>query len=101
MRRHNLSVTIKEVEKIARLARIVLDEQEKEELTGQMNEILAYIDKLNELDTEDVEPMSHPLDLKNVFRSDEPKESLPQNKALENAPSKTDKFFKVPKVITR
>jgi len=96
-----LSVTISEVEKIAKLARIVLDDREKEELTGQMNEILAYIDKLNELDTDNIEPMSHPLDLKNVFREDELKESLPQEKALENAPSKTDKFFKVPKVITR
>ncbi len=96
-----MSVTVSEVEKIAKLARIVLNDQEKEELTGQMNEILDYIDKLNELDTENVEPMSHPLDLKNVFREDELKESLPQNKALENAPSKTDKFFKVPKVITR
>ncbi len=96
-----MSVTISEVEKIAKLARIVLDDREKEELTGQMNEILAYIDKLNELDTDNIEPMSHPLDLKNVFREDELKESLPQEKALENAPSKTDKFFKVPKVITR
>jgi aspartyl-tRNA(Asn)/glutamyl-tRNA(Gln) amidotransferase subunit C len=96
-----LSVTVNEVEKIAKLARIVLNEREKEELTGQMNEILAYIDKLNELDTEDVEPMSHPLDLKNVFRDDNLKESLPQSNALENAPSKTDKFFKVPKVISR
>jgi aspartyl-tRNA(Asn)/glutamyl-tRNA(Gln) amidotransferase subunit C len=96
-----LSVTIKEVEKIAHLARIILDDDEKKELTGQMNEILAYIDKLNELDTESVEPMSHPLDLKNVFREDEERDSLPQSKALENAPSKTDKYFKVPKVITR
>ncbi len=96
-----MSVTVNEVEKIAKLARIVLNEREKEELTGQMNEILAYIDKLNELDTENIEPMSHPLDLKNVFRDDALKESLPQSKALENAPSKTDKFFKVPKVISR
>ena len=96
-----MSVTIKEVERIAHLARIILEEDEKKELTGQMNEILAYIDKLNELDTDDVEPMSHPLDLKNVYRDDEEKDSLPQSKALENAPSKTDKFFKVPKVISR
>ncbi len=96
-----MSVTINEVEKIAKLARIVIDDKEKEELTGQMNDILAYIEKLNELDTENIEPMSHPLDLKNVYRNDELKNSLPQNKALENAPSKTDKFFKVPKVISR
>jgi len=65
----------------------------------QFNRILEYIDKLNELDTTDVEPLYHVIDLKNVFREDIVKESYPREEILKNAPSRTEFFFKVPKVI--
>ena len=64
-----------------------------------MNSILAYMEKLNELDTTNVEPLSHVMDITNVFREDETRPSLPREKALGNAPDRSEKFFKVPKVI--
>ncbi|MGE5315204.1 MAG: Asp-tRNA(Asn)/Glu-tRNA(Gln) amidotransferase subunit GatC [Acidobacteriota bacterium] len=94
-----MSVTIKDVEYIAALARLEFSEEEKETLTHQMNDILKHIEKLNELDTSNVEPLSHVIELSNVFREDEAKPSLPVEEALKNAPSKTDVFFTVPKVI--
>lgn len=94
-----MPVTIKDVEYIANLARLEFKEEEKEKFTEQFNKILEYIDKLNELDTENVEPLYHVIDLKNVFREDEVKPSYPREEILKNAPSKTEFFFKVPKVI--
>ena len=94
-----MAVTIKDVEHIAKLARLEFTEAEKEKFTHQLNQILAYIEKLNELDTTNVEPLSQVIELKNVFREDEVKSSYPREDMLKNAPSKTEKFFKVPKVI--
>ncbi|MBN2572527.1 MAG: Asp-tRNA(Asn)/Glu-tRNA(Gln) amidotransferase subunit GatC [Ignavibacteriales bacterium] len=94
-----MSVTIKDVEYIAKLARLKFEEDEKEKLCKEMNQILEYMSKLNELDTENVEPLSHPIDLSNVFREDEVKKSISTEEALKNAPDKDDKFFKVPKII--
>jgi aspartyl-tRNA(Asn)/glutamyl-tRNA(Gln) amidotransferase subunit C len=94
-----MSVTIKDVEHIAALARLEFPEAEKETLTHQMNDILKHIEKLNELDTSNVEPLSHVIELSNVFREDEVRPSLPVEEALKNAPSKVDSFFTVPKVI--
>ncbi|CUU05224.1 aspartyl/glutamyl-tRNA(Asn/Gln) amidotransferase subunit C [Candidatus Thermokryptus mobilis] len=94
-----MPVTIKDVEYIANLARLEFKEEEKEKFTEQFNKILEYIDKLNELDTENVEPLYHVIDLKNVFREDEVKPSYPREEILKNAPSRTEFFFKVPKVI--
>ena len=94
-----MGVTRKEVQKVADLARLRLDEQEMEEMTSQLNDILDYFEKLKELDTEDVEPLSHVLPLKNVFREDVVEPSLTQEEALRNAPEKGRGHFKVPRVI--
>jgi aspartyl-tRNA(Asn)/glutamyl-tRNA(Gln) amidotransferase subunit C len=94
-----MAVTKKDVEKIAGLARLKFSEEELENFTSQMNEILFYIEKLNELDTENVKPLSHPVEQLNVFRKDEMKASIPTEEALKNAPSKDEHHFRVPKVI--
>jgi aspartyl-tRNA(Asn)/glutamyl-tRNA(Gln) amidotransferase subunit C len=94
-----MPVTIKDVEHVAKLARLTFSDEEKEKLTHQLNQILDYIEKLNELDTTTVEPLSHVIDLKNVFREDKARPSIPPEEALKNAPAKTEKFFRVPKVI--
>ncbi len=94
-----MAVTKKDVEKIAELARLKFTDKELENFTPQMNEILSYMDKLNELDTENVNPLSHPVEQTNVFREDEMKPSISTENALKNAPSKDEHHFKVPKVI--
>jgi aspartyl-tRNA(Asn)/glutamyl-tRNA(Gln) amidotransferase subunit C len=96
-----MSVSIEEVEKIANLARLYLSEDEKKKLSKELSVILEYMAKLNELNTSTVKPLSHPLDLKNVYREDQLGESLSTAEALKNAPDKTDKYFKVPKVIIK
>ena len=96
-----MSVTRKDVEYIASLARLKFKDEELENFTHQLNEILNYIEKLNELDTENVEPLSHPVENSNVFRSDELKPSIPREEALKNAPDYTEEFFSVPKVISQ
>lgn len=94
-----MSVTRKDVEHIAELARLKFNDSELESFTHDMNEILSYVEKLNELDTENVEPLSHPVEGVNAFREDKIKESIPHEEALKNAPDKDEEFFKVPKVI--
>lgn len=94
-----MAVTKQEVEKLAELARLEFNENEIENLTKDMNQILHHMDKLNELDTSNVEPLSHPIEVKNVFREDELIESIKREDALKNAPDNDDEFFKVPKVI--
>jgi aspartyl-tRNA(Asn)/glutamyl-tRNA(Gln) amidotransferase subunit C len=94
-----MSVTRKDVEHIAELARLTFNDTELESFTHQLNQILDYMEKLNELDTENVEPLSHPVEGNNVFRGDELKPSVPTEEALKNAPDKDEQFFKVPKVI--
>jgi aspartyl-tRNA(Asn)/glutamyl-tRNA(Gln) amidotransferase subunit C len=94
-----MSVTRKEVEHIAELARLKFSEEELDNFTEQLNQILAYVQKLNELDTENVEPLSHPVEGVNAFREDKVEGSVPRKEALKNAPAKDDQFFKVPKVI--
>jgi aspartyl-tRNA(Asn)/glutamyl-tRNA(Gln) amidotransferase subunit C len=94
-----MAVTKKDVEKIAELARLEFSDQELESFTPQMNEILTFMDKLNELETENVDPLSHPVERTNVFREDEMKPSITTDDALKNAPVKNDQHFIVPKVI--
>jgi len=94
-----MAVTKKDVEKIAELARLKFSDEELGSFTPQMNEILSYMDKLNELDTNDVKPLSHPVEQTNIFREDEMKPSVTTEEALKNAPSKDEHHFKVPKVI--
>ena len=94
-----MAVTKKDVDDIAALARLYFSEEEKEELKVTLNSILDYFDKLSELDTENVEPLSHILPINNVMREDEVHESLGQEKALENAPKHEKGYFVIPKVI--
>jgi aspartyl-tRNA(Asn)/glutamyl-tRNA(Gln) amidotransferase subunit C len=96
-----MSVTIKDVEKIAELAKLKFGGDELERLKGDMNQILGYIDSLNELDLTGVEPLENINDIVNVLRSDEKKDCLTSDEALKNAPAKTGKYFKVPKVIDK
>jgi len=88
-----------QVRQVARLARIKLSESEVEQLSEQLSDILAYVDQLNELDTEAVEPTSHPLRFSNVFRPDQVQQSLSSKQALANAPKTHGDFFAVPKVL--
>ncbi len=90
-----------EVLHIARLAKLKLTEEEVELYREQLGRILEYFKKLEELDTSDVEPTSHVLDVKNVLRADEPRPSVPPEEALRNAPRKRDGYFEVPQVIER
>ncbi|MGA3286094.1 MAG: Asp-tRNA(Asn)/Glu-tRNA(Gln) amidotransferase subunit GatC [Bacteroidota bacterium] len=94
-----MAVTIKEVEHIAKLAKLEFTDAEKEKFTHQLNQILEYVEQMNKLDTSHVEPLSHVIELSNVFRADEVKQGVSTEEALKNAPSKTEEFFKVPKVI--
>lgn len=94
-----MPVTLKDVEYIAKLARLEFSEEEKQKFTHQLNDILAYAEQLNKLDTSKVEPLSHVIELSNVFRDDAVKPGLTTEEALKNAPVKSEKFFKVPKVI--
>lgn len=94
-----MPVTREDVEKVAALARLCFSKEEKEQFTTQLNRILEYMEQLNRLDTEDVEPTSHVLPLKNVFREDVVVPSLPQDELLANAPSQHRGYFKVPRVI--
>lgn len=94
-----MSVTRKDVEHIAELARLNFNEKELDDFTSQFNEILNYMDKLNELNTENVEPLSYPIEGYNVFREDKVEKSIPTEEALKNAPDADEQFFRVPKVI--
>ncbi len=94
-----MSVTREEVKHIASLARLRIEEEEIESFTGQFNEILNYIDKLNQLDTENIEPLSHPVEISKSEREDLIIPSIDREQALKNAPSQDGTFFGVPKVI--
>jgi aspartyl-tRNA(Asn)/glutamyl-tRNA(Gln) amidotransferase subunit C len=88
-----------QVRKVAKLSRLELTDAEVEEFTGQLSAILGYVEKMNELDTADVEPLAHCLPVSNVLREDSPKESLGTEKVLANAPQRDEEFFKVPKIL--
>ncbi len=94
-----MSLTREEVEQVSRLARLRLGEPELNEMTFQLGRILEYVDQLSELDTDDVEPMAHGVELYNVFRPDEPRPSLARDEALANAPKKDDECYRVPPVL--
>lgn len=94
-----MSITLKDVEHVANLSRLELTDEEKALFTEQMNMILKYVDKLNELNTDNVAPTSHVFELVNVMRDDVKKESLPIDKVLLNAPDDEDDQIKVPAVL--
>ncbi|QJW94764.1 Asp-tRNA(Asn)/Glu-tRNA(Gln) amidotransferase subunit GatC [Frigoriglobus tundricola] len=95
-----MSFSLDQVRKVARLARLELSEPALAQMQVQLSAILNYIDQLNQLDTEGVEPLAHPLPVQNVFRPDEPVPSLPVAAALQNAPSKVGDYFGVPAVFS-
>lgn len=94
-----MAITKKDVTYIAALARLGLTEAEIEHFGSQLESILGYIDKLKTLDVAEVPPTAHVLDMKNIYRPDAVKPSLPADKILSCAPSVQGQFFKVPKVI--
>ncbi|MGF7185555.1 aspartyl-tRNA(Asn)/glutamyl-tRNA(Gln) amidotransferase subunit C [Desulfitispora alkaliphila] len=93
-----MGISKKDVEHVAILSRLELTETELEKYTTQLNDILGYVQKLEELDTSNVEPTAHVLPLKNVLRDDVVKDSLDQDEAFRNAPDSENGFFKVPKI---
>ena len=94
-----MSIDKEIVEHVAHLARIELQPNELEKLSGQLHDILDFIDKISVLNIEQVKPASHILPISNVLREDKPQVSLTPEKALENAPSRKGNFFSVPKII--
>jgi aspartyl-tRNA(Asn)/glutamyl-tRNA(Gln) amidotransferase subunit C len=88
-----------DIEKVARLARLELSEEEKVTFGSQLEQILTYMEQLNRLDTSGVEPTSHAIPVSNVFREDEVRPSVPQEEVLAIAPEEEDGHFKVPRII--
>jgi len=94
-----MKITKQEVEHVAHLARLELAEDAIERFAGQIGDILAYVDKLKQVDTEGVAPTSHAISLTNAFREDEVSDQLDRDRSLANAPEKEDGTFLVPRVI--
>ncbi len=94
-----MTLTKREIERVARLARLELTEAEKTEFTRELNQVLGWATKLDQLDTRGVGPMSHMVPVVNVLRSDRAEQSLDLEKALANAPERKDNFIKVPKIL--
>ena len=94
-----MAISKQEVEYVANLARLELSEAQKEKFAGQLGEILQYVEKLNDLDTSEVEPMLHAIAQQNVWREDVTGQSLPRKEALQNAPEDSEGCFKVPRII--
>lgn len=91
-------ITIKDVEHVAKLARLELTEEEKEMFTHQLGDVLEHVEKMNEVDTTGVEPMNHPMDFYNVMREDKKIYENTREELMQNAPDVEGEFFKVPKI---
>ncbi len=94
-----MKISKETVEYLGKLSRIELSQDEKDLLSKQLEDILNYFESLNKLNTKDTSPTCHVVALKNVFRKDVCKESLPSDKVLKNAPAKDESYFKVPKIV--
>ncbi len=94
-----MPITEDQVRYVAHLSRLALTDEEVERFSGQLDEILGYVEKLNELDTSDVEPLVHALNAKNVFRKDDAGESLSRKDIMENSPESSEGCYKVPRII--
>ena len=92
-------ITKQDVEYVAALAQLSPDDATKERLVRELGDILGYMDKLNELDTTDVEPTMHAMPMTNVFREDVVRDSLPREFALANAPKTDGEYFLVPRIL--
>lgn len=91
-------ITKKEVEHVAKLARLELSEEEKQKYTEQLSDILDYFNQLNEVNTENIEPMVHVLPVRNVMREDSVELASNKQEILKNAPVEENGYFKVPKI---
>ncbi len=87
------------VRRVARLARLRLQDEEIAQLTGELSKVLHYVDQLSEVDSTNVEPMAHAIEFTDVFRADEPRPSLSREAALSNAPKTDGKYFLVPPIL--
>jgi len=92
-------ISTDQVKHVANLARLAITEDEAQNFTKHLDAIITFAEQLNELDTENVEPTSHVLDMKNVMREDVPKEGLPREDVLKNAPDHIDGQIRVPSII--
>ena len=88
-----------DVERISLLARLKFGEDELDRMTAQLSQIVQYVEQLSDLDTDNVEPMAHTLDLVDVVRPDETRPSLPREEVLANAPRHDDEYYRVPAVL--
>ena len=96
-----MKIDIKTVDEVAHLARLEFDEKSKPEIIKDMNNMLTFVEKLNELNTDNVEPLIYMTDEVNVLREDVVKTDMTQEEALKNAPKKDSDYFKVPKVVEK
>lgn len=94
-----MSVSKKDVEYVSELSRLSFSEEEKENLIGDLNSVLGYVEKLNELDTDDVEIIVNPYYIENKFREDEIEPSMGLSLVLDNSPDKLEEYIVVPKII--
>lgn len=92
-------IDIQQVRQVAKLSRLALSEAEIAQFAEQLSAILEYVEKLNQLDTSNVEPLAHCLPINNCLREDKIKQSLGTEKTLANAPQKDEQFFLVPKIL--
>ena len=91
-------ITIKDVEHVAKLARLELTQAEKEMFTHQLGDVLGHVERMNEVDTTGVEPMNHPIDFSNVMREDVKIYENTREELMQNAPDVEGEFFKVPRI---
>jgi aspartyl-tRNA(Asn)/glutamyl-tRNA(Gln) amidotransferase subunit C len=96
-----MEITDSLINKLANLSRLDFKDEEKQEMKTELEKMIGFIDKLNELDTSDVEPLLHMSENQNIFREDEVKGELGKEDVFKNAPVHDDNFFKVPKVIKK
>ncbi len=94
-----MAISREEVQKVSLLGRLLLSDAELDKMTSQLGDILGYMDLLAEVDTEQVEPMAHALDVDNVFRDDVAGPSFDREKILANAPNRDDECYRVPAVL--
>ena len=94
-----MAISREEVEKVSLLGRLLLSQEELDKMTTQLGDILQYMDLLSEVDTEQVEPMAHALDVCDVFRDDQIRPGLDRQEALANAPNRDDECYRVPAVL--
>jgi aspartyl-tRNA(Asn)/glutamyl-tRNA(Gln) amidotransferase subunit C len=94
-----MAVTVEDVRRVAALARLDLSPEEEARLTDELDRILHYMERLNELDTEGVSPSSHPIPVAGTFRADEPERFDGLQELLAQAPDRRDDYFRVPRVI--